>query len=105
MKKFLLSIALMASALISWADVVECTPGNLSNLVDNPRVEALTITGQMDARDFKFIADKLELLTSINLSGVEIVAYTSHGFLWQENNTSDTSIQPQVDRHGCICWM
>lgn len=78
MKKFLLSIALMASALISWADVVECTPGNLSNLVDNPSVEALTITGQMDARDFKFIADKLELLTSINLSGVEIVAYSNN---------------------------
>ena len=79
MKKFLLSIALMVSATMCWAvsQEVECTPGNLANLVTNYNVTSLTITGQMDARDFKFISDNLDALTSIDLSGVSIVPYSN----------------------------
>jgi len=78
MKKFLLTIALMVSATMCWASSqeVECTPGNLADLVTNHSITSLTITGQMDARDFKFISDELNLLTSIDLSGVTIVPYS-----------------------------
>ncbi len=76
MKKFLLSIAFMAVATMGWALNVECTPGNLSSLVNNPgSIEELIVTGQMDARDFKFIYDELDKLKRVNLSGVAIVAY------------------------------
>lgn len=78
MKKFLLSIALMAVATMGWALNVECTPGNLSSLVNNPgNIEELTVTGQMDARDFKFIYDELDKLKRVDLSGVTIVAYSN----------------------------
>ena len=68
----------MISAATSWALEVECTPGNLANLVDDTSITSLTVTGQMDARDFKFIADELDALTSINLSGVTIMSYSNH---------------------------
>lgn len=77
MKKLLLTIALIASATIGWALEVECTPGNLANLIDDTRITTLTITGSLDARDFKFIADELENLNIIDLSGATIVAYSS----------------------------
>ena len=78
MKKILLSIALIISAATSWALEVECTPGNLANLIDDTGITSLTVTGQMDARDFKFIADELNAITSIDLSGVTIVGYSNH---------------------------
>lgn len=78
MKKFLLTIALMASATMGWALNVECTPGNLHNLVADNSITELTITGQMDARDFKFIADELLTLTSIDMSGATVVSYSNN---------------------------
>lgn len=78
MKKIFLSIVLTISATMSWALEVECTPGNLANLVDDTSITSLTVTGQMDARDFKFIADELDALTTIDLSGVTIVSYSDH---------------------------
>lgn len=78
MKKFLLTIALIASATMGWALNVECTPGNLHNLVTDASITKLTITGQMDARDFKFIADELTKLTSIDMSGATVVSYSSN---------------------------
>lgn len=77
MKKLLLSIAIMTSALMGWAQEVECTPGNLSNLVTDHSITTLAIAGEMDARDFKFIADELEKLTTVDLSGVTIVPYSN----------------------------
>ncbi len=78
MKRYLLAMALMASTLMGWALEVECTPGNLASLIDDTSITSLTITGEMDARDFKFITDSLDALTTVNLSGVTIVAYSDH---------------------------
>lgn len=78
MKKTLLSIVLMISATASWALEVECTPGNLASLIDDTSITSLTITGEIDARDFKFIADELDALTSINLAGATIVGYSNN---------------------------
>ena len=77
MKKYLLTLALMASTLMGWALEVECTPGSLASHVADHGITTLTITGQMDARDFKFIADELDALTTVDLTGVEIVAYSN----------------------------
>ena len=75
MKKILLSIAFLASATIGWSFEVDCTPGNLADLVSNKSFTTLTITGSMDARDFKFINDSLDHVTSFDLTQVNIVAY------------------------------
>lgn len=78
MKKLLLSVVLMVSATMSWALEVECTPGNLASLIEDTNITSLTVTGQMDARDFKFIASELDALTTIDLSGATIVSYSNH---------------------------
>ncbi len=78
MKKILLSLVLIISATASWALEVECTPGNLSNLIGDYNISTLIVTGQMDARDFKFIATELDNITVVDLSGVTIVAYSDH---------------------------
>lgn len=78
MKKILLSVVLIISATMSWALEVECTPGNLANLIDDTSITSLTVTGQMDARDFKFIADELDALRTIDLSGATVVEYSNH---------------------------
>lgn len=64
-------------ALAPWASAIEVTttPGQLSSLLDDPSVTTLTVSGEMDARDFQFIANELPSLTSLDLSGVTIVAY------------------------------
>ena len=77
MKNLLLAIALSLCTLIAWALDVECTPGNLENLVTDKSITSLTITGSMDARDFKFISTELEQLTTVDLSQATIVEYTS----------------------------
>ena len=67
----------MASCAMAWALNVECTPGELHNLVAGESFTALTITGSLDARDFKYISEQMPQLTSINLSQATIVKYKS----------------------------
>ena len=69
-------VALIALAKMASAIEVTTTPGQLSNQLDDTSVTTLTITGEMDARDFLFIANELPSLTSLDLSGVSIVAYS-----------------------------
>ena len=59
----------------AWALDVECTPGSLSSQLIDKNITELKITGTLDARDFKFIADELDALTSVDLSGAAIAAY------------------------------
>jgi hypothetical protein len=55
------------------------TAGTLSeniNSTEKSSITNLTVSGIMDARDFKYIRDALTALTSLNISAVEIAAYT-----------------------------
>lgn len=55
------------------------TPGTLSSLLtDNEKntLTTLTITGSMDARDFKTLRDDMPDLAVLDLSGANIAAYT-----------------------------
>jgi len=65
---------MISAAFSSWALQVTSTSGNLCNLVDDNTITQLSISGNMDARDFKFIADNLNNLASLNLSNVHIDA-------------------------------
>ncbi|MDO4510995.1 MAG: leucine-rich repeat protein [Bacteroidales bacterium] len=57
------------------AVVVDNVAGGLSARLTDTNVTNLTITGTLDARDFKYIADKLNLLTEVNLADARIIAY------------------------------
>ncbi len=59
---------------------VNVTPGNLYNLIANKasRIAHLTLTGTIDARDFKTLRDAMPALTTVDMSEVTIVAYTGN---------------------------
>ena len=75
MKRILTLLIACVAYISMWAVQVNCTAGSLSTLVDDTSITSLTITGTIDARDFKFIADKLKNLSMLNLSNAEVVAY------------------------------
>jgi uncharacterized repeat protein (TIGR02543 family) len=81
------SIKKLAVLVICWlftslsADVYAQTtinlssPGTLKNVADIKSVTQLTITGVIDARDFKFMRDSISNLAELDLSGAAISAY------------------------------
>lgn len=57
------------------AVTVTTTAGNLEQVLENENLSQLnnlTVNGTMDARDFKFIADELPALQTLNLADAKI---------------------------------
>ena len=75
MRNLAFFLAFLSVSFSSMATTVHNTAGNLSRVLTDTRVTHLTITGTMDARDFKYISRYLDALESVDLSGVDIVAY------------------------------
>ena len=93
-KKILVAIATLIS-LTSWAvTTVESQPGKLESLLTDHSITSLKVTGTIDARDFKFIADNLLALSEIDLSEVTIAAYCNEetATFGAENNFAAASI-------------
>ena len=63
-------------------ETVECTPGNLAELTAHcsTTVTNLTVTGTIDARDFKTM-NEMSYLKVLDLSGATIEAYTGPAYL------------------------
>lgn len=76
MNRFLTLLFACAFCCSMWAENVDCTAGSLSTLIDDTSITQLTITGTIDARDFKFIANNLNSLEQLDLSNAEIMAYS-----------------------------
>lgn len=77
MRNLTLLLALCTTTLASWGLNVNSTSGNLASAVADHSISSLKIEGSMDARDFRFIADSLRSLSSLDLSGVSVEAYSS----------------------------
>lgn len=75
MRKFLLTLLIVASAIAAKALDVQSQAGMLASMVEDKTITELTITGEMDARDFQFISEELTELVTLDLSGVRILAY------------------------------
>jgi hypothetical protein len=82
MKRGLSLIILLFISTILLAQVsktVNCTAGALSSLLtaaEKSTITDLTITGTIDARDFKTMRDNISNLSVLNISGVTISSYT-----------------------------
>ncbi|MDO4510996.1 MAG: leucine-rich repeat protein [Bacteroidales bacterium] len=76
-KNIILALAALLS-LPMWGVTVASQPGELSTLITDHSVTSLKVTGGMDARDFKFIAERLDSLQEIDLSEVVISAYVDN---------------------------
>ena len=77
-KLFSCLLLTVAGIMACPAITVEITPGELSQAIDDPTITELVLTGSMDARDFLFIAEHLNQLTSLDMSQVTIVPYSSN---------------------------
>ncbi|WP_243348711.1 leucine-rich repeat domain-containing protein [Parabacteroides sp. FAFU027] len=86
MKRIILTLSLACiTSVISGAvskSVNVASAGTLSTLLtstERTTVTDLTVTGTIDARDFKFMRDNISQLANLNLSGVTIAAYSGTG--------------------------
>ncbi len=74
-------VALRVDALV----VDNNKAGRLSDRVTDMNITTLTVTGSMNARDFYFIADSLQMLSEVDFSGVMIEAcLTPDIHYWQQ---------------------
>jgi hypothetical protein len=100
MKKTTLLLTMLFVTLLLQAQVSKtavCTAGALSNLLttnEKNTVTNLTITGTIDARDFKTMRDSMGVLANIDLSGTVVLAYngalgTSGSSVYSENAIPD----------------
>ncbi len=66
------------SIAVTQYGLTEVTAGNLKTLLGGQlaTINSLTLTGTIDARDFKTMRDDMPLLANIDLSGATIVEYT-----------------------------
>ncbi len=80
MKKIFLSFLFAAASWLAMeAMSIATAPGELQRSIGDKAVSQLVVTGSLDVRDFAFIADSLTCLSSLNLSGAEIAAYSCSG--------------------------
>jgi len=76
MRRLLISLVTLALAAAASAVVVDNIAGALESNTTDHEITELTVTGTIDARDFKFIADSLIQLKRLDLSQAQIVAYS-----------------------------
>jgi len=77
-----LSVLLTLGVFAQLSKTVDCTAGNLTNLLtssEKSTVTDLTLTGTIDARDFTILRDNLTILASLDLSQVTIATFTGKG--------------------------
>ena len=86
----LIALAILALARVQAIEVVN-TAGQLSSKVTNYSITDLTVKGTMDANDFYFIVEKLTLLSTLDLSQVEVVAcHTGKMHYWTRDFSAGT---------------
>lgn len=81
MKKgfLILALSIVISSFNAFAlSVSTSVAGELSNLISDKDVTELVVSGSIDVRDIKFIAEEMQALKSLDLSNAQIVAYSSN---------------------------
>lgn len=76
MRRLFFTLATLSLTLVANALEVNNTAGALKSNISDLTTNTLTVTGTVDARDIKFIADELLELKTLDLSQAQIVAYT-----------------------------
>lgn len=79
MRQVFTFLSLIVIFLSSGAITVNNSSGHLRDKVADHKITSLTVTGTMNALDFQFIADDLNALTEVDLTGVKIEAYDNNG--------------------------
>ena len=84
------------------AVTVTTTAGNLEQVLENnlSQLNNLTVNGTMDARDFKFIADELPALQTLNLANATIVEYSANKAVFANYILYEKNVLPQLSLMG-----
>lgn len=85
-----LTFSLFAQAQVS--KTINITAGTLSSALtalEQTTITDLTITGTIDARDFKTMRDSMDVLANIDLRGVGIEAYSGAGGTYYSNEAGN----------------
>ncbi len=98
----------LTANFIKEVDINLPEPGTLQSKIENAQgISALTIEGNIDARDFRYIRENFTSLTTLNLKNAHIVSYTGidgtlfSELLYPENELPDYAfysvfISPQI---------
>ncbi len=90
MIKRLILIVLSLMAIQAQPLEVTNTAGTLKDKVSDVSITDLTVTGTMDAQDFYFIAENLNQLRTVDLTGVQVVAcHTTESHYWNQDFAAD----------------
>lgn len=72
--RFLLAMSMLMSVMTTQALQVENEAGGLADRIDDTTITVLTVTGTVNAVDFRFIRENLTSLQKLNMTGATIVA-------------------------------
>lgn len=100
MRKLLFLLVAASCVLSSQALTVRNSSGALSNRVTDYQITDLKITGTMDARDFLFITNNLNELTSLDLGNVTIEAYNKGVALYGTVSNYPANVIPRTAFFG-----
>ncbi|MCM1310175.1 MAG: leucine-rich repeat domain-containing protein [Bacteroides sp.] len=101
-KQLILAMALTATAAANAGEVLNLQAGKLSKAGVAADETSLTITGKMNAADFAYIFDNLNALESLDIYGVEIVAYSGAALPYTGLKTSPAATLPDYALTGLI---
>lgn len=74
----ILLMCILAGSMNVWAEEVTVNAGGLEGAIKDKSITQLKVNGSIDARDIKFIAEEMTAMTSLDLSGAKIEAYSSN---------------------------
>lgn len=75
MQRIYLPLIVSLAALSANAETIESTAGNLHSLVENPAdITSLSLSGTLNAGDFRYMASSMPSLREIDLSAISILA-------------------------------
>ena len=87
-------IALCLTAFNALAVTIESASGQLASLISDKSITELQVSGTINAVDFKFIADELTSLQSLDIINATITAYSSSNTLFANARSFDDNTIP-----------
>jgi hypothetical protein len=94
------NITLISTPLVLVSKTVNLiAAGTLQSVADIASVQKLTLTGNIDARDVKFMRDNMPSLIELDLSGATVVAHSGLGGTYSSSTSYPANEMPQYSFH------
>ena len=92
-RKIGLILTILSFGIVANATSITTQAGGLAEAVaDDVTATTLTVTGEINAGDIAFIAEKMTELTTLDLSGAKIVAYSGEPIITGQNEYAENTL-------------